>query len=75
MEENKQHFQHIMLYYFKKGKNTQKDFVQCMEKVLWLIECVKSGLQSFMLEISCGTVLHGQVEQLTLIAQSNWDIN
>ena len=21
MEENKQHFQHIMLYYFKKGKN------------------------------------------------------
>ena len=27
MEENKQHFQHIMLYYFKKGKNateTQK---------------------------------------------------
>ena len=22
MEENKQHFQHIMLYYFKKGKNT-----------------------------------------------------
>ena len=22
MEENMQHFQHIMLYYFKKGKNT-----------------------------------------------------
>ena len=22
MEENKQHFQHIMLYYFKKGRNT-----------------------------------------------------
>ena len=22
MEENTQHFQHIMLYYFKKGKNT-----------------------------------------------------
>ena len=22
MEENKQHFRHIMLYYFKKGKNT-----------------------------------------------------
>ena len=21
MEENRQHFQHIMLYYFKKGKN------------------------------------------------------
>ena len=24
MEENKQHFQHIMLYYFKKGKNATK---------------------------------------------------
>ena len=24
MEENKQHFWHIMLYYFKKGKNTTK---------------------------------------------------
>ena len=22
MEENTQHFQHVMLYYFKKGKNT-----------------------------------------------------
>ena len=22
MEENKQHFQHIMFYYFKKGKST-----------------------------------------------------
>ena len=33
----KQHFWHIMLYYFKKGKNTteaQKRCVQCMEKVL-----------------------------------------
>ena len=38
--EGKQHFQHIMLYYFKKGKNANKThthtqrFVQCMEKVL-----------------------------------------
>ena len=63
MEENTQHFQYIMLYYFKKGKNTtethtHKRFVQCMEKVLWLIEHVKSGLQSFVLEISCWTMLH-----------------
>ena len=32
-----QHFWHIMLYYFKKGKNAtethKKRFVQCMEKV------------------------------------------
>ena len=39
IEENMQHFQHIMLYYFKKGKNAtkkqkKKRFVQCMEKVL-----------------------------------------
>ena len=42
MEEDTQHFQHIVLYYFKKGKNatemqkkkTQKGFVQCVEKVL-----------------------------------------
>ena len=37
MEENMQHFQHIMLYYFKKGKNiteTQNKICKCMEKVL-----------------------------------------
>ena len=37
MEENT-HFQHIMLYYFKKGKHAtetqRKGFVQCVEKVL-----------------------------------------
>ena len=36
MEEKKQHFWHIMLYYFKKGKSAtemqkKKKFVQCME--------------------------------------------
>ena len=31
-----------------------------VEKVQGLIECVKSGLQSFMLEISHWTMLHGQ---------------
>ena len=30
----------------------KKRFVQCVEKVLWLIKYVKRGLQSFMLEIS-----------------------
>ena len=38
MEENIQHFQHIMLYYFKKGNNAtemqKKRFVRCMEKRL-----------------------------------------
>ena len=39
-----------------------------MEKVLWLIEHVKSGLQSFVLEISCWTMLHDAqlVDQLKL---------
>ena len=55
MEEDTQHFCHIILYYFKKGKNatekqkTKKRFVRCMEKVLLLIERVKSGLQSFLI--------------------------
>ena len=36
-EEENTHFQHIMLYNFKKGKNKtemQKKFMQCIEKVL-----------------------------------------
>ena len=65
-------FWHIMLYYFKKDKNTtethRKRFVQCMEKVLWLMEHVKSGVQSFMLEISHWTLFHCQVDQLKLRA-------
>ena len=71
MEENIQCFLHIMLY-FKKGQNAtemQKNrFVQCTEKLLWLIECVKSGLQNFVLEISCWMMLHGRIDQLKLIA-------
>ena len=39
-----------------------------MEKVPWLMERVKSGLQSFVLEISRWTMLHGRVDQLKLIA-------
>ena len=38
MEENTQHFQHIMRCHFKKGKNATEThktrFVQCMENVL-----------------------------------------
>ena len=32
MEENTQHFRHIMLYYFKKGKNTTE-----MQKQIWAV--------------------------------------
>ena len=58
-----------MLYYFKKGKNAtemKKRFVQWVDKVLWLIENVKSGLWSFVLEISHWTMFCGWVEQLKL---------
>ena len=46
-----------------------------MEKVLWLIKCVKSGLWSFLLEISRWTMLHGQEDPLKLIAirDINWE--
>ena len=44
-------------------KHTHKKFVQCMKKVLWLIECVKSGFQSFVLEISHWMTFHSQVDQ------------
>ena len=69
IEGNMQHFHHIMLYYFKKGKNAtekQKKIVQYMQKMLWWIKHVKSGLQSFMLEISHWTMLHSWVGQLKL---------
>ena len=38
-----------------------------MEKVLWLIECVKSGLWHFMLEISHWMMLHGRADLLKSI--------
>ena len=51
MEEDTQHFWCIMFYYFKKGKKTtemqKKKIVQGMEKVLWLIECVKVVCEVF----------------------------
>ena len=72
MEENKQDFQHIMLYYFKKGKNVtemQKEIY--MEKMLWLIKYVKSGMWSFLLEICHWTKLYSQVDQLKLIVSKS----
>ena len=63
MGEKGEHFLHSMLCYFKKGKNAKKDMCSNMEKVLRLIECVKSGLQSFALEISHWTMLPGPVDQ------------
>ena len=46
-----------------------------MEKVPWLTEHVQSGLQSFVLEISCWMMLHGWVDQLKLmmIKSRHWE--
>ena len=50
MEENTQHFWHIVLYYFKKGKTAtevQEKICAMYGEVLWLIELAKSDLQTF----------------------------
>ena len=50
--EEKQHFWHIMLYYFMKGKNateTHKKICAVYGEGAVMIGCVKSGLRSFML--------------------------
>ena len=73
MEINKQHFWHIMFHHFKKGKNapeTQKKTCTVYGEGAVtdrLDKGVKSGLQSFILEISCWRMLHNQVDQLKLI--------
>ena len=67
----KQHFWHIMFYYFflfffllyylKRGKNAtemQKKICAVYGECVVTDECVKSGLQSFMLDISCWTMLY-----------------
>ena len=50
-----------------KCKNIKRS-AQCMEMVLWLTECIKSGFCSFVLEISCWMIFHGQVDQVKLTA-------
>ena len=65
-----------LIYYFKIGRNAtethtkkeRKRFVHCMEKVLCLTKHFKSGLQSFVLEISHLMMLCGQVDKLKLLA-------
>ena len=68
MEENKVHFRHIMLHYFKKGKNaTEMQKKICAVYGEGAVTDVESGLWSFVLEI-CWTMLRGQVDQLKLVA-------
>ena len=61
-----QHFWYIMLYYFKKGKNTTE-----MEKKICAVygegaegdRMCQRGLPSFVVEISHWTTLPGWVDQ------------
>ena len=68
-EEEKQHFWHIILYHFKKGKNateTHKKICAVYGEDA-VTDRVKSGLRSCVLEISRWAMLHGRVAQLKLI--------
>ena len=61
-------FLHIILYYFKTSKNSTE-----MQKKIYAVYregavTVKNGLQSFVLAISHGMMISGQVEQLKLMA-------
>ena len=70
MEEKKQHFWPIMLY-FKKGKNAtemQKKICAMYGEGAATDQTCQSGLQSFLPEISRWTMLHGRVDQLKVIA-------
>ena len=70
MEENTQHFQHIMHYYLKKGKNAtemQKRICAMYGEGAVTDRTCQSGLQSFLPEISHRMMLHSQVDQFKLI--------
>ena len=57
MEENKQHFQHIMLYYFERGKNTTemlKICAACGEGAV-TDQMFQSGLQSLLILLTFWT--------------------
>ena len=77
MEENTQHFWHISFIISRKLKMQLKQknkLVQCMEEVLWLIERVRSGLWSVLVQLTfCptrpllgGRVMHWKVFSSTL---------
>ena len=77
MEENMQHFWHVILYYFKKGKNTTE-----MQKNKKICAVFGEGAgthqtcQKWLSKFHTGdfSLLHGQIDQLKLIG-SNQDTN
>ena len=74
MEENKQRFQHIMLYYFKKGRNateTHKKICAVYREGAVSDWMCQRALRSFVLEISPWTTLHCHVDQFKSIGISS----
>ena len=70
MEENMQHFQHIMLYYFKKGKKateTQKEICTVYGEGAMTDQLCQKWFMKFALEIFRGTMLHGLLDPLKFI--------
>ena len=69
VEENMQHFLDIMIYYFKKGKNTTE-----MQKMICAVYgegAVTSNVPKVVCKVLCWRFLTGQcstVDQLKLIA-------
>ena len=69
--EYMQHCWHIMLYYFKKGKNTterQKMICAVYGEGAVTDQTCQRGLRSFMLEMSHWTMLRGWADHLKLRA-------
>ena len=79
MEENTQHFWHIMLYYFKKGKNEtemkkKKDLCSAGRRCrVWL------NVSKVVCKVSCCRLLAGQCSTVGQTGwswrRSDWDIN
>ena len=87
MEENTQHFPHITLYHFKKGKNAtemQKKVCAAYGEGAVTDWTCQNGLRSFVLEISHWVVLHSRPvevdsDQIETLIESNqcyttWEI-
>ena len=67
MEENMQHFQNIVLYYFKKGKNIP-EIQQKICAVYGEGAVTDQSVKSFMLVISHWMMLHSSINQWKFVA-------
>ena len=72
MEENKQHFRHTMLYYFKRGKNAtamQKRICTVYGEGVVIGRTYQQWFAKFLKFLAgdfCWMMFHGQADQLKL---------